>query len=127
MLLRVKKSAIFILLVFYIAVQLKPLTVFVKDAVAHTFFNARHIATVHFENGSYHIHKELKVLNYEDLGTPQKAASSQRINELISTEIELESLITFVTPEILVPALFHNQLDLSTGHSRITIPPPKTA
>ena len=31
----------------------------INDAIAHTFYKMEHLATVHFENGKYHVHAEL--------------------------------------------------------------------
>jgi hypothetical protein len=38
---------------------LKPILPFASDFVAHTFNEFDHVATVHFENGKYHLHSEV--------------------------------------------------------------------
>ena len=30
-----------------------------NDVIAHTFYKMEHLASVHFENGKYHVHAEL--------------------------------------------------------------------
>ncbi len=37
----------------------KPLLPYVSDGIAHVFFYAQHMATVHYENGKLHVHKEV--------------------------------------------------------------------
>lgn len=37
----------------------KPLLPYVRDGIAHIFFYAQHMATVHYENGKLHVHKEV--------------------------------------------------------------------
>jgi glycosylphosphatidylinositol transamidase (GPIT) subunit GPI8 len=39
--------------------MLKPVSPYISDAVAHIFYYTQHMATVHYENGKYHVHKEL--------------------------------------------------------------------
>ena len=39
--------------------MVKPALPYVSDFVAHVLFYQQHMATVHFENGKYHVHKEV--------------------------------------------------------------------
>lgn len=39
--------------------MLKPVLPYVSDLVNHVFFYTQHMATVHYENGKYHVHKEI--------------------------------------------------------------------
>lgn len=39
--------------------MLKPVSPYISDAVEHIFNYTQHMATVHYENGKYHVHKEL--------------------------------------------------------------------
>ena len=54
-----KKFLLHIVLVSYMMVMLKPALPYVSDLVGHVFFYAQHMATVHYENGKMHIHKEI--------------------------------------------------------------------
>ena len=40
-------------------VMLNPVSPYLSDAVAHIFYYTQHMATIHYENGKYHVHKEL--------------------------------------------------------------------
>ncbi|HLY70728.1 MAG TPA: hypothetical protein VKR53_13435 [Puia sp.] len=51
-----KKVLIYLVLVSYTTVLVRPAVPFVADVIAHTFWYAHHVATVHFENGRYHVH-----------------------------------------------------------------------
>lgn len=51
-----------LLLVCYAALLLRPVATVVQDAIAHIFWNSEHIATVHYENGDYHVHVKLKTI-----------------------------------------------------------------
>lgn len=54
-----KQIALYIILFSYSIVMLKPVSPYVTDAVEHIFSYTKHMATVHYENGKYHVHKEL--------------------------------------------------------------------
>ena len=38
--------------------MLKPVLPYISDSINHIFFYAKHMATVHYENGKYHVHYE---------------------------------------------------------------------
>lgn len=54
-----KKAALYILLFSYTTVMLKPVAPYISDAVAHIFYYSQHMATVHYENGKLHVHREI--------------------------------------------------------------------
>ena len=92
-----KKIAIYILLVFYIAVQLRPLLTVAQDVVAHTFFKMQHMATSHFENGNYHLHADLKTINEDESSsntTSQKSPSekTEKSNNELLTHLNFNLL-----------------------------------
>jgi hypothetical protein len=53
-----KKLFLHILLICQAVVLFKPVLPFLSDFVSHAFFYTRHMATVHYENGKYHVHYE---------------------------------------------------------------------
>ena len=57
------KVLLYLLLYTYAASMLKPGVPYIADAIAHTFYYAEHVKTVHVENGKLHVHYELKKLN----------------------------------------------------------------
>jgi hypothetical protein len=54
-----KKTALYILLFSYTTIMLKPVTPYLSDLAAHVFSYSKHMATVHYENGKLHVHKEV--------------------------------------------------------------------
>ena len=54
-----RETLLYLLLFTYSASILKPAMPYLTDALAHTFYYAEHVKTVHFENGKYHVHNEL--------------------------------------------------------------------
>lgn len=55
----IKKVVIYTFLFVYGFALIKPITPIINDVIAHTFYKMEHLATVHFENGKYHVHAEL--------------------------------------------------------------------
>lgn len=120
-----KKIAIYILLSFYVFAQFKPVIVVVEDVLAHTFWKMQHMATVHYENGHYHIHSELSELSEKEKdNTQQKAPASEKINENTVQNIH-EINFSFQINSILIPASIHQTQDVLAGFTRINSPPPK--
>lgn len=39
--------------------MLKPLSPYIADATAHIFYYTQHMATVHYQNGKFHVHREV--------------------------------------------------------------------
>lgn len=69
---------------------IKPVLPLVKDILAHTFFKTSHMATVHYENGRYHLHVELS-------DEAQKNESKQSPvflnNEVLASHLKSEILL----------------------------------
>ena len=121
-----KKVCIYILLFFYVAVQLKPLTAVVQDVLAHTFFKMQHMATVHYENGKYHLHTELeKITNEDGRITKEKTPPSQKSNEDLSNQIIHELNFDFTANFILTSNISGPNHGVLPGYSQINSPPPK--
>jgi hypothetical protein len=53
-----KKLLLHIILMSYTVVVFKPVLPYVSDFISHAFFFTKHMATVHVENGKYHVHYE---------------------------------------------------------------------
>lgn len=56
----IRYFGILLLVAIYSCMPLKPILPFASDFVAHTFNEFDHVATVHFENGKYHVHAEVE-------------------------------------------------------------------
>ena len=74
-----KKTALYILLFANSTAMLKPVTPYISDAVAHIFYKARHMATVHYEDGKFHVHKEV-LKNVKENEPGKEKPSSKKDN-----------------------------------------------
>ncbi len=72
---------IYLLLIAYTLLQLSPLVSVLADTWAHSFNTKVHLATIHFENGHYHLHTELK--NIEN--TAKEKNTSKPVNEKVNS------------------------------------------
>lgn len=94
-----KKLLLYLLLLSYAAVTFKPVLPYVSDFVEHTFFYAHHMATVHFENGKYHVHYELvkDVKNESPDKTPSSSSKKDNsANEHFATEFKQTVFVIIV-------------------------------
>lgn len=82
-----KKQLAILLLLCYTLVWLRPLVPVVSNWLAHTFWLSEHITTVHYENGHYHVHYELKEISEDTKGDLPLSSSSKQIDETIQTHL----------------------------------------
>ena len=61
-----KKLLLHIILLSYAIAVFKPVFPYIKDTINHLLFYKQHMATVHFENGKYHVHAEVEKNTKED-------------------------------------------------------------
>ena len=71
-----RKIILHIVLLSYTVFMLKPVLPYVSDCINHVFFYAQHMATVHYENGKYHVHYETAKDAKEE--TSDKTSSSSK-------------------------------------------------
>jgi hypothetical protein len=81
-----QKRISFLMLIVYIFAILKPLAPLAKDFFAHTFDQTNHMATVHFENGKYHVHKEM-VADAPAESTKKAASGNFSSEELLANHL----------------------------------------
>ena len=83
-----KKGLLYLLLFSYAVIIFKPVMPTIADTMAHIFWYSHHMATVHYENGKYHVH-----LEYADAakkGYPEK-------NNVLKEELSNSHLPTDIT------------------------------
>ena len=69
-------------------VVLKPVSPFIADTVEHILNYTKHMATVHYENGKYHLHTELETISKEDGGITKDKTSTTEKAENNSQQIK---------------------------------------
>lgn len=80
-----KKIALYIILFSYTTILLNPVAPYIADMVAHSFYLNQHIATVHYENGKLHVHKEVKEKAAKE--EPAKQSPSSKKNNSANDHI----------------------------------------
>jgi hypothetical protein len=121
-----KRLFLYIILTSYTALMLKPVLPYVKDGIEHIFFFAQHMATVHYENGNYHVHYETaKSTKEENSNNPSPNSSSRKgdsnSEQVLTVSLSHEVNISICIAEYhaaAVPALLHPIKD-------IYYPPPR--
>jgi hypothetical protein len=93
-----KKGIIYLAIIAYSTIMLKPVLPFLLDGVAHMFWYSKHMATVHYENGKFHVHKEV-VDAAKDDQSPEKGSQSARAEQSSSEHFVISSSYHFsITP-----------------------------
>ena len=118
------KFLLYLLLYTYTASILKPAMPYIADAVAHTFYYAEHVKTVHVENGKSHVHYESRKIN---------SKSSDKDAEEAIKKISLANehlIISKINYQYFYPNLLHSYSSFITPMALsveqiIDVPPPK--
>lgn len=117
---KMKSVSVFYLLLLYLVAVWKPVLPVFKDALAHTFWEAEHKATVHQHNGEEHVHHELQHEEESDNpATPAKFSDSVSLHLLTSNNYGALCKCTLLaTYEQLLAHLTDND-------TKVPSPPPK--
>src|SRR5579862_7749964 len=73
---KMKKTFIYILFFSYTIMLIRPTVPFLADVIAHTFWYSQHMATVHCENGKYHVHYQF--MNEAQKSLPGKSPQNSK-------------------------------------------------
>lgn len=116
-----KKQVAILLLCCYAIVLVRPVIPCISDLLAHTFWESEHITTVHYENGKYHMHLELKKAGEESpVKNDQQKNSEENIPaHFLSShtfEAATQESLQFIYPEWQFPA--------SSVFISVSAPPP---
>ncbi|HRD58931.1 MAG TPA: hypothetical protein PK504_12830 [Ferruginibacter sp.] len=119
-----KKILLHIILLSYTALLFKPVMPHITDFVEHVFFYAKHIATVHVENGKFHVHVEsAKNINDEnESGLPQSLKKDNSSTEHTIVVKQEEELFQHPTP---LNYLLYNNNAVAIGNIEKNYPPPR--
>ncbi len=103
----------------------KPILPLVQDELAHIFWKAEHIATVHHHHGDHHAEDEVAEAAHEEEN--DKNPSTTKTSEPVSVHIVLQILYN-------IPHLTTEKLTFATSVSNISTtcldkdyPPPKSS
>ena len=119
-----KKLLLHIILFSYAIVMFKPAFPYLKDAVNHLVFYKQHMATVHFENGKYHVHAEITKNAKEDNSNktvPSSKKENTSTDHIAFTEKTNKPITAIFFKNFKVPASY----DLADGNLQYNYPPPR--
>lgn len=117
------KAALYILLFSCTAMIFKPVVPYVSDTLAHIFYKTRHLATVHYENGRFHVHKEAADNEKKNDAAKEKPSSKKdhTAQDPFCSSKKEESQQAVSGNEYIPFITAH----LPATHGRLTDPPPK--
>ena len=104
-------------------VMLKPVSPYVSDAVAHIFYYTQHMATIHYENGKYHVHKE--IAENATKNNPVKETPASKKENSANDHITLQQKLAV---HLLPANILHQFIFASTLHNNYLAadyPPPR--
>jgi hypothetical protein len=100
-----------------------------SDALAHTLNKMEHLATVHYENGHYHLHNELKALDESETQKKNPSENSTLTKAKVSDSEQLffKQNFSFQNPSEKISLSIPIALALLSGFKKIPYTPPKVA
>jgi hypothetical protein len=120
-----KKIILHIVLLSYAVVLIKPVLPYVSDFIQHTFFYASHMATVHYENGKYHVHyqtaKEAAEEKQDKSNLPTQKKQTTTTEDVVITDKQVLPFIAAVNLSYNITAAPCT----SNGVSNLNYPPPR--
>jgi hypothetical protein len=119
-----KKLLLHILLMCQAVVLFKPVLPFLSDFVSHAFFYTQHMATVHYENGKYHVHyqtaKDVKE-EKQDKNTPASQKDKSTSEYIVTTTQQAAFVILALKDEYATAA----SPQILSGVVQNNFPPPR--
>jgi hypothetical protein len=119
------KALLYLLLFSYTTIICKPILPSFSDCIAHIFWYAEHMATVHYEHGKYHVHYEQA--NEAKKGYPEKDANLPKTEVSVSEHMIAAEQYDFTLAAVITPT--HYLLTaayIPHAHLHTDFPPPKS-
>ena len=118
-----KTIAAYFFLLLYTLALCKPILPLVQDELAHIFWKAEHLATVHHHHGDHHAEEEIAEAEHEENADKQPATT--KTSEPVSVHIVVEILYSISQPTIHKQQFAVNNYSVSTVSLDKYYPPPK--
>ena len=118
-----KKAALYFLLFSYAMVILKPVAPYVYDAVDHIFYYSQHMATVHYENGKMHVHRE--ILDNAKKDQPAKEIPASKKENSASDHISIQQKQSEQVLPVIRSYQIHFTASLLNNYLAGEYPPPR--
>jgi hypothetical protein len=121
-----KKLLLHIILISYAALLFKPVMPFVNDFIDHVFFYAKHLATVHEENGRRHVHLETaKNASEENNKEGNTPASSKKDNTVVEHYFFVVNAEPVVGKSLNLHLILRNNDAICNSNIQKNYPPPR--
>ena len=117
-------SFTYILLFCYIFAVFRPITPAVQDFIAHALYESQHLAEIHYENGSYHVHKELADVAESNDKRPVSEDSQLQVKESVSYHLITTAILVF-NKELELLTYRETASELVTNYIKLSNPPPE--
>ena len=118
-----KTIAAYFFLLLYTLALCKPILPLVQDELAHIFWKAEHLATVHHHHGDHHAEEEIAEAEHEENADKQPATT--KTSEPVSVHIVVETFYGISQPTIHKQQFAVNICNISTVSLDKFYPPPK--
>lgn len=118
----INSAMIYMMVLVYAFGLVKPVLPLVNDLVQHTFNKMEHMATVHYENGKYHVHTELQ--QEAQKNEPQKSPAFAN-DETLSTHLQTDILTLAVYRPLITSFAFAYNDDCKDVILPMPILPPR--
>lgn len=118
-----KTTTAYYLLLLYTFALCKPILPLIQDEVAHTFWKAEHLATVHQHHGDQHAEEEIAEAEHEE--DTDKHPATTKISEPVSVHVVVQILYAIPQPTIDQQKFAVNICNVSTVPLNKHYPPPK--
>ena len=102
---------------------LKPVMPSVADLLAHTFWYSQHMATVHFENGKYHVHYQY--IEESKKNFPGKNSHAIKNETSINDHLVIINEYDFSIDTIISNQFSSTSVSILNNYSNCDYPPPK--
>ena len=119
-----KKVFIYLFIFSYTVIILKPVLPTISDIVAHIFWYSEHMATVHYENGKYHVHNDYIQAAKKDY--PEKN-NTLKEDDLINIHLPVGQQYNFRVYILLQNKFNIFSTMLASSYASCHYPPPKGA
>jgi hypothetical protein len=108
----------------YAFALIRPIMPIVNDVIAHTFFKVEHLATVHFENGKYHVHMDLQ--KADERNDARNTPLAPAFIDTLDSHLKSESITSFVITQTILPKLLFSVINFPVDVClKSPTPPPK--
>lgn len=120
-----KRTIVYLWLLFYLFIQVKPCFPIVQDILAHHFWKTKHIAEKH-HHGHHHLHHELTLeAGDHDHSKPIEKNHAQKTGEELSEHLQCMSTFCFVNQGQVISHLFSYTNHHMSVMLKQETPPPK--